>query len=138
LTPCCDIKDHHHFGGALALFVLALILLLSMGRSFLPAFNEGALTISAVSRPGISLDESDKIGRLLEEAVLAIPEVTTTSRRTGRGELDEHSQTTNSAEIDINFVRPDAGMKPLWKMYAKSSPLSLEWQSAWASPWAIA
>lgn len=89
--------------GSLAMFVLALILLLGMGRSFLPEFNEGALTISAVSPPGISLDENNRIGRLMEETLLEIPEVTTTSRRAGRGELDEHSQTTNSAEIDVNF-----------------------------------
>ncbi len=88
---------------ALALFVIALVALLSMGRSFLPEFNEGALTINAVSKPGISLDDSDRVGNMLEEALLTIPEVTTTSRRTGRGELDEHSQAANSAEIDVNY-----------------------------------
>lgn len=93
--------------GALALVILALILLAGMGRSFLPEFNEGALTISAVSRPGLSLEETNRIGNTLEKAVMAIPEVTTTSRRTGRGELDEHSQTTNSGEIDINFEPGD-------------------------------
>jgi Cu/Ag efflux pump CusA len=74
-----------------------------MGRSFLPEFNEGALTISAISKPGISLEESNKLGTLIEQELLKIPEVTSTARRTGRGELDEHSQTTNSAEIDVNF-----------------------------------
>ncbi|MFO7575545.1 MAG: efflux RND transporter permease subunit [Bacteroidales bacterium] len=87
----------------LVLFVIALASLLNMGRSFLPEFNEGALTLSAVIQPGISLDETDKIGNMLEKAVLTVPEVTGTARRTGRGELDEHSQTSNSAEIDINF-----------------------------------
>ena len=75
-----------------------------MGSSFLPEFNEKALTISAVSRPGVSLEESNRIGAIIERELLEIPEVTTTARRTGRGELDEHSQTSNGAEIDVNFV----------------------------------
>lgn len=91
-------------GGTLFLLIIALAILLNMGRSFLPEFNEGALTINAISQPGISLDESNEIGHALELAVLAIPEVTSTARRTGRGELDEHSQSTNSAEIDINYT----------------------------------
>ncbi len=94
-------------GGSVALFGVALLILLNMGRSFLPEFNEGALTISAVSQPGISLDMSNEVGIMLEKAVLTIPEVTGTARRTGRGELDEHSQATNSAEIDINFQLGD-------------------------------
>lgn len=85
------------------LFVVSLFTLSTMGRSFLPTFNEGALTISAVSQPGISLEESNKLGNLIEEELHQIPEVKSTSRRTGRGELDEHSQTTNSAEIDVNY-----------------------------------
>jgi CzcA family heavy metal efflux pump len=89
---------------SLALFVAALFLFANMGRSFLPQFNEGSLTISAISKPGISLEESNKLGILIEEELLRIPEVSSTARRTGRGELDEHSQTTNSAEIDVNFV----------------------------------
>ncbi len=87
-----------------ALFVIAMIISLNMGRSFLPEFNEGALTISAVCKPGVSLDESDRLGTLMEKELLSIPEVKTTARRTGRGELDEHSQSTNGAEIDVNFV----------------------------------
>ena len=85
-------------------FVVSIFALAGMGRSFLPDFNEGALTISAVSKPGISLEESNKLGNLMEMELLKIPEVQTTTRRTGRGELDEHSQTTNSAEIDVNYV----------------------------------
>lgn len=85
------------------LFVLCLLLFAGMGRSFLPEFNEKALTIAAVSRPGVSLEESNRIGALLEKELLQIPEVTSTARRTGRGELDEHSQTSNGAEIDVNF-----------------------------------
>lgn len=85
------------------LFALSLLLFVNMGSSFLPEFNEKALTIAAVSRPGVSLDESNRIGALIERELLQIPEVTSTARRTGRGELDEHSQTSNGAEIDVNF-----------------------------------
>ena len=90
-------------GALVALLVLCLVLFAQMGRSFLPEFNEKALTISAVSRPGVSLEESNHIGAVIERELLAIPEVTSTARRTGRGELDEHSQTSNGAEIDVNF-----------------------------------
>ncbi|MCQ2262079.1 MAG: efflux RND transporter permease subunit [Bacteroidales bacterium] len=86
-----------------ALLIATVALLFTMGRGFLPDFNEGSLTIAAVAKPGISLEESNRIGNLIERELLAIPEVTTTSRRTGRGELDEHSQATNGAEIDVNF-----------------------------------
>ena len=86
-----------------SLLVVSLVLFALMGRSFLPEFNENALTIAAVSRPGVSLEESNRIGTLLEKELLQIPEVTSTARRTGRGELDEHSQTSNGAEIDVNF-----------------------------------
>jgi Cu/Ag efflux pump CusA len=75
-----------------------------MGQSFLPEFNEGSLTISAVCKPGVSLEESNRLGNLMETELLKIPEVTSTARRTGRGELDEHSQSTNGAEIDVNFT----------------------------------
>ncbi|MDR1370467.1 MAG: CusA/CzcA family heavy metal efflux RND transporter [Dysgonamonadaceae bacterium] len=88
---------------SISLFVISLALFMLMGRSFLPEFNEGALTISAVCKPGVSLDESDRAGNLMEKELLAIPEVTSTTRRTGRGELDEHSQATNGAEIDVNY-----------------------------------
>ena len=86
------------------LFVAAVGVIFTMGRSFLPDFNEGSLTISAIAKPGVSLDESHRLGNLIETELLSIPEVNTTSRRTGRGELDEHSQSTNSAEIDVNFT----------------------------------
>ena len=87
----------------IAVFFLSLGLFFTMGQSFLPEFNEGSLTISAVTKPGVSLEQSNRLGNLIETELLQIPEVTNTARRTGRGELDEHSQTTNSAEIDVNF-----------------------------------
>lgn len=88
----------------LTMLVFALIALSGLGRSFLPAFNEGSLTIGVVTKPGTSLEESNKIGNLVEMELLSVPEVEHTARRTGRGELDEHSQTTNSAEIDVKFM----------------------------------
>ncbi|MDT8394301.1 MAG: efflux RND transporter permease subunit [Bacteroidales bacterium] len=100
---------------SLALFVLALLAFSNMGRSFLPEFNEGSLTISAISSPGISLEESNALGNLIETELLAIPEVSSTARRTGRGELDEHSQTTNSAEIDVNFELDDRSRQEFLK-----------------------
>ena len=91
-------------GSVVLLFVVCMFLFAGMGRSFLPEFNEKALTISAVSRPGVSLEESNRLGAAIERELLQIPEVESTARRTGRGELDEHSQTSNGAEIDVNFT----------------------------------
>ncbi len=94
-------------GSVVAVFVAAVIILLGMGQSFLPEFNEGSATISVVAKPGVSLDVSDDLGRLIESELLKIPEVKGTARRTGRGELDEHSQSINGAEIDVNFQMGD-------------------------------
>ena len=87
----------------IAVFLVSAGLFFTMGQSFLPEFNEGSLTISAVCKPGVSLEESNRLGNLMESELLKIPEVISTARRTGRGELDEHSQSTNGAEIDVNF-----------------------------------
>lgn len=94
-------------GGTLAVLVIALAMFFNMGQSFLPDFNEGSLTISAVCKPGVSLYENNELGKIIERELLSIPEVTSTARRTGRGELDEHSQSTNGAEIDVNFDLKD-------------------------------
>ena len=91
----------------LGLFLISLIAFSTFGRSFLPEFNEGSLTLSVVTKPGVSLEESNLLGNLVETELLLIPEIESTARRTGRGELDEHSQTTNSAEIDVNFTLND-------------------------------
>lgn len=87
-------------GGAL---VIALAIVPFLGRAFLPEFNEGSLTISVVTMPGTSLEESNKIGNLVEEILLSHPAVKSTARRTGRAELDEHAQGVNSAELDARF-----------------------------------
>lgn len=94
-------------GGSIVLFILAMMAFSQLGRSFLPEFNEGSLVISAVSLPGISLEESNKIGTQIEQILLTVPEIKITTRRTGRAELDEHAQGVNSAEIDAPFTLAD-------------------------------
>lgn len=89
--------------GVAVLCALAVAAFLSMGSAFLPSFKESSATIAAVSAPGTSLEVSDELGDMMEKALMEIPEVTKTARRTGRGELDEHSQTSNSSELEVGF-----------------------------------
>jgi CzcA family heavy metal efflux pump len=93
-------------GAAIALIV-AVTALAVAGRSFLPEFNEGALTISAVTIPGTSLADANALGNSLERLLLSVPEVASTARRTGRAELDEHVQGVESAEIDVRLDMKD-------------------------------
>ncbi|MFM1770130.1 MAG: hypothetical protein RJA22_2659 [Verrucomicrobiota bacterium] len=88
---------------AVALLLVSLLGTAFMGRAFLPDFNEGSLTISAVTLPGTSLQESDALGRLVEETLLSHPEVVSVARRTGRAELDEHAQGVEAAELDVSL-----------------------------------
>ena len=88
-----------------AMLAVAIALVPFLGRTFLPEFNEGALTVAVVTLPGTSLEESDRLGQRVEATLMGFPEVVSTARRTGRAELDEHAQDVNAAEIDVRLRR---------------------------------
>lgn len=89
--------------GVGAALVVSVFMLLSFGKSFLPPFNEGSFTINVSTLPGVSLDESDKIGKMAEDILLSIPEIQVVGRKTGRAELDEHALGVNVSEIEAPY-----------------------------------
>lgn len=117
-------------GSTIALFVVSLCIFFTLGRSFLPPFNEGSFTINVSSLPGISLDESDKMGRRAEELLMQVPEIQTVARKTGRAELDEHALGVNVSEIEAPFVLKersrDAVMNDVRKKLSTISGANIE------------
>ncbi|MGN0311060.1 MAG: efflux RND transporter permease subunit, partial [Bacteroides sp.] len=112
-------------GTTVTLFVVALGLFFTLGRSFLPSFNEGSFTINVSTLPGVSLEESDRIGRRAEELLLTVPEIETVARKTGRAELDEHALGVNVSEIEAPFTLSKRSRKEVVaEVRAKLSTLS--------------
>lgn len=90
-------------GTSAVLLIFTIVIMTGLGRSFLPPFNEGSLTINISTMPGVSLEESDNMGRMAEEILLDIPEIQTVARKTGRAELDEHALGVNVSEMEAPF-----------------------------------
>ncbi len=93
------------------LLISAIAISFTFGRNFLPPFNEGSFTVTVNTLPGISLEESDKVAAMAEEAIISVPEIQTVGRKTGRAELDEHSFGVNSSEIEAPFILKDRPQK---------------------------
>lgn len=117
-------------GCTVALFLVAIGVFFTLGRSFLPPFNEGSFTINVSSLPGISLEESDKMGRRAEQLLMEVPEIQTVARKTGRAELDEHALGVNVSEIEAPFVLKersrDAVMNDVRKKLSTISGANIE------------
>lgn len=98
-------------GATLVMTAVAVAVLPKLGREFLPKFNEGSLALSAILPPGSSLDESNRIGKIIEQTALTVPEVTHIGRRTGRAEMDEHAEGVNYSEIDVGLTTSKRGLE---------------------------
>lgn len=107
-------------GSVAALFAVALALFCSFGSSFLPAFNEGSFTINVSTLPGVSLEESDNVGRRAEMLLLSVPEIKTVARKTGRAELDEHALGANVSEIEAPLNSLTGRKRLLLRRFATS------------------
>lgn len=104
LNKCLD-KPQKVLGIVGGLFVFALILTPFMGKNFLPEFNEGTALATVGAKPGVNIEEANRIGLRAEKLILEVPEVKSVSRRTGRAEKDEHAMGLNVSEIDIDFKK---------------------------------